>query len=324
MTNKARSVSVIICACLLVINSTALAESLKLKKVWQISGFFSSPESVTYDSKRDVLYVSNQNTVGTKKMNGYISMVSTSGKVLKDRWVIGMDQPYGMDVENDTLWVADITGLLEIDIPSATVINRWDPPEGMEKVNYNGLVVAPSGDVYVSDFWRHVIWKLSASKKDKDGKRVFGEWLALKGNQMVAPNGLCINGNALYVAGWGWPIDEKNFTTKEGAKLMKISLSDKSVEFISGPIGNLDGLQNDGNGNYLVSDWIGSRIFRISADGKITLLGNLSRGNGWKGSLAGEPDAYHPGLADIEYVPEQKRLYLPLAVDGGVACYEIQ
>ena len=314
----------IVCACLLIDNSTALAESLKLKKVWQISGFFSSPESVTYDAKRDVLYVSNQNAVGTKKMNGYISMVSMSGKVLKDRWVIGMDQPYGMDVENDTLWVADITGLLEVDIPSATVVNRWDPPEGMEKVNYNGVVVAPNGDVYVSDFWRHVIWKLSASKKDKDGKRVFSEWLALKGNQMVAPNGLCINGNALYVAGWGWPIDEEDYTTKEGAKLIRISLSDKGVGFVSGPIGNLDGLQNDGNGNYLVSDWVGSRILRISADGKITLIGNLSRGNGWKGSLAGEPDAYHPGLGDIEYIPKQKRLYLPFTMDGGVACYEIQ
>ncbi len=321
MTNIMKVSWATFCVFLLVTASTALAESPKLKKVWEISGFFSDPESVTYDAKRDVLYVSNQNKVGTNKSNGYISMVSMSGKVLIDRWAIGMNEPYGMDVHNDTLWVSDKVGLLEIDIPSATVVNRWDPPEGLENIFFNGLVAAADGEVYATDFFRNRIWILS-TEKDKDGKRIFREWLAL--NEEVAPNGLCIHGKSLYVASWGWPINPKDFTTGETGKLMKISLADKSVTSISGPLGNLDGLQPDGNGGFIVSDWVGSRIFQISAGGKVSLLGKLSRGNAWKGFLAGEPDAYHPGLADIEYLVEKKRLFMPLNKANGVACYEVQ
>jgi sugar lactone lactonase YvrE len=294
------------------------ADAASLQKVWQITGYFATPESVAYDATRNVLYVSNQNTVGTKKMNGYISMVSMDGKILKDRWAIGMDQPYGLDVVGDKLYVGDITGLLEIDIPTATVVKRWD---ALENSALNGVVVDSNGDVYVTDFWRHAIWKLSATEKDADGKRIFSEWLV--DETLAAPNGLCIDGDSLVVAPWGFPIKD-DYTTDEGAKLLKVSLSDKSITAASGPVGNLDGIQNDGNGNFIVSDWVGNNIFQISSNGDITLLGNLARGNGWAGFLAGEADAYAPGLADIEYIPSQKKVIIPLMMDNGLACYEIK
>ena len=52
------------------------SEEVKLEKVWETEAIYKLPESVIYDEKRDVLYVSNINEHGFKHLgNGFISKV---------------------------------------------------------------------------------------------------------------------------------------------------------------------------------------------------------------------------------------------------------
>ena len=96
------------------------ADVTKEKKLRLVSeqtvGGFTFPESVAYDPKAKVLYVSQfggtELKPAEKDGNGKISKVSLSGKVLEDRFLPPagekMNKPKGIWVEGNRLWVTDI------------------------------------------------------------------------------------------------------------------------------------------------------------------------------------------------------------------------
>src|SRR5262245_49603124 len=66
------------------------------QQVWELTGL-EAPESALPDPTGEVIYVSN--VVGApdaKDGNGYISRVSPDGKVLEQRWAVGLDAPKGL------------------------------------------------------------------------------------------------------------------------------------------------------------------------------------------------------------------------------------
>ena len=147
--------------------------------------------------------------------------------------------------------------------------------------------------MYVSDT---VASKIFAVKNGK--ATVFAE-----GDDIEYPNGLLVQGDKLIVAGWGKP--EADFTTKVPGRLFSLDLKTKKKTLITPePFGNTDGIESDGQGGYIVSDYMAGKISQVSPDGKATVLKQLKQ-----------------GTADIAYLPSQKLLIVPLMADNKIAAY---
>ncbi len=277
-------------------NITSLqAADTTLTKVWETDAIFKLPESVIYDVKRDVLYVSNINEHGFKHLgNGFISIVSTNGDVKQMKWVTGLDAPKGLTIFNDKLYATDINALVEIDIESGRILNRYIAPAA---VHLNDVVADSKGQVYAADTLTDSIYRLNSIG-------LFPVWLSSPA--LEAPNGLHIEGDQLIVASWGFPTD--GFDTDVPGHLKSVNLVTKAIKPLGNakPAGNLDGVEADGNGAYYVTDWIKGTLLLIQPDGSFKELVKLSS-----------------GAADHEVILDKKLIIIPLMKDNKLVAYKI-
>ena len=267
----------------------------EVKELWSTGGF-NNPESVYEDAKRGVLYVSNVNgTPLDKDGNGYISKLTPDGKIDTLKWIEGLNAPKGMVIQGDKLFVSDIDQLVEIDLNSGKIAKSY-PAEGA--VFLNDTAITEDGTVYVSDIAKRKIWQL------KDGKMSI--WYDDDG--IMHPNGLRVEGDKLIVAGWGREMNNDG-STKVPGSLFTIDLKTKELKNLgSGAgIGNLDGLERDGAGNFLVTDWVAGALYRIKEDGSHETLINLNQGS-----------------ADLEVTNDGKTAIIPMMMDSKVTAYEIK
>ena len=264
------------------------------EEAWTASGF-EQPESIVYDSGRDVFYVSNiAGEPNAKDGAGYISRLAADGSVQEAQWVAGFDAPKGMVLAGDTLYVSDIDRLVAVDLESGEISGTW-PAEGA--VFLNDTAVDFAGRVYVSDMMTNRVYVL-------DGDSV-SVWL--EDEALAHPNGLEVQDGKLLVAAWGKDIQD-DFTTKEPGRLLSVDLETKAITPVGdGPgVGNLDGIEPDGAGGWLTTDWIAGGLHRIDADGKAEEILDLAR-----------------GAPDLEYLPDQKLAIVPMMLDGVVVAHRI-
>jgi hypothetical protein len=268
----------------------ALAEP---ELLWERDGL-PSLESALPDSESGVIYVTSMHGEPTDKNGkGFISTLSLDGEVLKLDWATGLHAPKGMAIAGGKLYTADIDELVEIDLESGKVSNRY-PAENAQFLN--DVAAAPDGTVYVSDTFTDTIWRL------RDGK--FEAWLEHDG--LKGPNGLLVEGDKLIVAGFGQMPEEG----KEGkpANLVEVDIADKSVRDLGSgePVGHLDGLEPLGDGSYLVTDWVNGGLFRIEASGEAERLLDLNQGS-----------------ADIGYIPGKRIVLIPMMNDDKLLAYRL-
>ena len=115
-----------------------------------------NPESVRYDSTKDVFFISNMSGYGSvKDGDGYIVRVSAGDPKQAAIFIQGgtngvaLDAPKGMAIAGDTLWVADIDKLRGFDRTSGTPIATIDfAPQGA--ILLNDVAVGP-GELRVTD-----------------------------------------------------------------------------------------------------------------------------------------------------------------------------
>lgn len=273
------------------LHPVAAAEPVVL---WEASGF-NTPESVLPVPAEGIAYVSNVAGKPTDKDgNGFISKLSLAdGKIIALEWATGLDAPKGLGLSGGKLYTADIDKLVEIDPKSGKVLAKYEAPGA---TFLNDVAVDPKGNVYVSDSNTSTIWRLSGGKLEK--------WL--EGPELKFPNGLTVEGDKLIVAAWGPP--GTSAPKSEPGNLIEVGITDKKVHDLGdgSPVGNLDGIEADGD-DFLVSDWVAGKVFRIAKSGKAELLLTLKQ-----------------GTADIGYVPAEKLLLVPLMMDGKVAAYKVQ
>ncbi len=268
------------------VSLTVLAQdsfiSEKLEKLWETPDELKICESVCYDSERKVLYVSSINGNPTDKDGtGYISKVSLEGEIIKGMWVSGLDAPKGMGTYNNKLYVTDIDNIIEIDINSGTIKNRY-PVEGAKFLN--DITISRYGDVYFSDMGTNIIHRLSEGKVE-----VF-----LDDSQISNPNGILFENKDIVIG------------TKKG--IFAVRISDGKTWHIVKNTGGIDGLKPDGNGNYIISDWLG-KVQLVGTEIEPELLLNTS-GTGIN-------------AADIEYIEEIKMLLIPTFGANRVMAYRI-
>lgn len=216
----------------------------KLVKVWETPQVFQTPESVLYDENNDVIYVSNMNgSEQGKDGNGFISKMTTAGKVKNLKWATGLNNPTGMGIFGNTLFVADIDQLVTIDLQNGTVIQKYDAPG---TVFLNDITVRINGQVFVSDSKTGQIFLLD--------KGVLSIWL--DDNKIMGTNGLLAEQGKLLVGGNS--VYEVDIATKESVTLVENT-------------GGIDGIDRDKKGRIIYSNWAG-RIFILNEGSPVQLI----------------------------------------------------
>ena len=263
------------------------------EQVWQAEGL-DGPESAVLDPDEGVLYVSNVNGEPTAADgNGYISKLSLNGEIQDKEWVTGLNAPKGLALHDGSLYVADIDELAVIDTASGEITARHKAPGA---TFLNDVTAHEDGRVFVSDMMQNQIWQLEGDQ--------FAMWL--QDEALENPNGLLAERDRLVVAAWGKP--NEDFSTDVPGHLKAVDYQNKEITSIGPgePIGNLDGVEADGQGGYLVTDWFSGGLYRISDDGKAEMLMDLQQGS-----------------ADHEFVEAENLVVIPMMMDGTVNAYKV-
>ena len=290
----ANKLSIVLALCFATITTFAQTKPFELEKKWELTGF-KNPESIVKDDANNVIYISNVNGVPTvKDTNGFISKVSTDGKIINLKWIEGLHAPKGMAIHNGKLYVADINDFVVIDIATAKITNRYTA-EGSTFLN--DITVDKNGNVYASNtFGFSAIYKL-----DNKGKvSIF-----IKDEALQMPNGLLIDEKSILVAPWGIDFDPNTYQTKTGGSILKVDLKTKAISSITKPIGNLDGLVKALHG-YIVTDWLAGKVFYIK-DSTVTEVLDLPQGS-----------------ADLEFDKARNTIFIPLMNDNKIVVYKIK
>lgn len=213
--------------------------------LWRVNGL-AEPESVALGPDGRTLFVANVGGEGdVKDGNGFISRLSTGGKMLDRQWITGLDAPKGAAVAGGRLYVSDIDRLVEIDIAGRRIAARY-PIAGATLLN--DVAVAPDGTVLVSDSGSGRIFALRNGRVS-----VWSEEPELK-----SVNGLLAEPQRLMV------------TTMEG-KLLAIDYPSRAVKVLATGLGQADGIAPADGDNYFVSEWPG-RLFRVTPEGRFHVI----------------------------------------------------
>ena len=246
---------------------------------------FSHPESVIYDEGSEYFYVSNM--ADRTEGDGFISRISRKWKKQEHQWVKGLNDPKGIVVRGDRLYVTDVTVLVEIDLNTGEILRRI-PVEGAKSLNDPAM--DEEGEIYFSDLAGNSIFKLN-----NDGEVV--SWL--NSPELEKPNGLFVTPDYILVAAWG---EEQN------GNILKVDRTTKEISRISKEgIGNMDGIQPKGDEEYYVSDWATGNIYSIDMNGNLTEI------------LASEKSS-----GDILYLKDENKLYLPMNHQNELWIYNLE
>lgn len=277
-----------------VLSSPLAHASTTLMPAWKTTTELQAPESVIYHPGSDALYVSNVNGApDAVDGNGFISQLSDEGEIEDLYWLDGLDAPKGLAIKDDLLYVADIDELVVIDINSQSIAARY-PAEQAKFLN--DVSIDQQGRVYVSDMMTNQIYRLA------DG--TFSLWM--DDPQLEAPNGLLVEGDKLIVGSWGEMTD--GFATEVPGHLKVIDLETRAIQSLGDgtPVGNLDGVEADGKGNYLVTDWMNGRLLLINANGHSETLIEFEQGS-----------------ADHTVMPEKNLVIVPMMMQNQVQAFRI-
>jgi len=258
----------------------------KITAVWETSRDFSVSESVLWDPKRDVLYVTNfdQFNMGNPNVTQYISKLNLKGEILELKWAEGLNNPLGMTMYNDKIYVAERKQIGIIDPETGERVDRIELPES---TFLNDIAIDENGTIYISDSRKNVIWRCSEGRCK--------EWIS--GGEIIDPN-------VMYF------MDGKLLIGNSGDECLKsIDPETKEIKVIAkiGP-GFIDGIRPDKNENLLVSLWQG-RLYKVTKEGEVTKI----------------LDTTAPGyyMADFEYIPETGIIYIPTFYDNRVMSYKL-
>ena len=211
---------------------------------WETDSLLKVPESVLFDKANQVLYVSNVD--GTDPWaadgKGSIGKVGLDGKIIAVDWVSGLDAPKGMGMYNGKLYVADLTKLVIIDIPSGK-IEKTFPIEGAEGLN--DISIDDKGIVYISDTKGKKVYRFQNDRAE----------VLLK--DLKGPNGVLMHDNSFYVL--------------DDGGMYKMNADSSLTKIADGMEGGTDGIENVQGNEFIVSAWEGA-IWYINADGTKKVL----------------------------------------------------
>jgi hypothetical protein len=246
--------------------SAPAAEGGALAPVWTVTEGIETPESVYYDSASNAIYTSQiAGAPDGRDGNGRIVKLSPDGKVVSANWATGLNAPKGLRAHNGTLWTSDLDEVVGIDMSSGKVTSRVKITGAMF---LNDVAAGDDGTVYVTDMMGNKIYAV------RDGKAsVF-----MEGEELEHPNGLLAESGRLVVGGWGSQ-PKPDFSTDVPGRLFAIDLKTKAKTPITQtPFANIDGVESDGRGGYVVTDYLKGQVIRVSSSGEAQPVGTFMPG----------------------------------------------
>lgn len=189
-----------------------------------------------------------------KSGDGKVTVINANGS--KSTLADGLNDPKGIDMFNNQLYVADMDQVVRIDLQgNKTVIAK--PSDFQSKpVFLNDIEIDGSGNVYVSDSGEDNGKHAAIYKITSQGQVV---QLISDKSGIKRPNGLLMDGpNALLVADFGT------------GKLFRIDYSEQdgkvksNLTLLNQGFGSADGLIRDPSGVLYISDWAGGKVWQLS------------------------------------------------------------
>ncbi len=255
----------------------------KLEKAWEITTGLNVVESSHYDDNTKTIYTSS--IVGKyyeKDSMGYISKFSENGKLITKEWVKGLNAPKGISCSKTKLYVTDIDRVLEISLKSGKILKEY---RNAKSKSLNDVSVAPNGSVYVSDAEGNCVFQVG-----KDSLEVL-----LEGPELEAMNGILATNELVYL----------------GSKSNLISINPKSKELkiVAEKVGYIDGLEQIGDGKFVISNFGGGVKMVVIGKGTEKLI---------------DTEAAKINAADIGYIPGLKLLLVPTFSNNRVVAYKLK
>jgi sugar lactone lactonase YvrE len=265
----------------LVFLSTGCASEVKSNQgvMQKITGL-KTPESVV-QAKNGKIYVSEINVFG-KDGDGQITVIENGKPRL---FATGLDDPKGLAIIGKTLYVADKTKIIQIDMDGK--LQTFVPSSAfpVTPIFLNDLEADPQGNLYVSDSGDlfgsgkgGAIYKINPKGEvnllisDKQDARV------------KAPNGLLADdtGKVLLYVDFASGI------------LYSLNTETKTLNDVAEGFGGGDGLLHRSEGTMYVSDWKGGKVFSVTTKGDVALV----------------KDGYQ-SAADIAITKDEKYIMVP-------------
>lgn len=245
----------------------ALAQAPSLQKLWETDTIVAVPESVLPDPKAGILYVSLiDGGAWDVDGKGGVGKLSPDGNHYNGQWITGLNAPKGMGRYGNRLYVADVSEVVVINVAKGTIEKKIPVADA---TGLNDITVDKKGVVYVSD--------------SKAGKvySITNDVPTLYMDNLPGANGLKASGDNLYIL---------------AKKAVLVSDASKNLRTITDLPNGGDGVEEVGNGDLIVSEWIGN-VFYVYADGRKVLMLNRQ--------------AEHKNTADIWYDKAAGILYVP-------------
>ena len=190
----------------------------------KVYGSIYSAESCSYDAERGVIVVPNRGVPQTVRTNdAWVSFINHDGSVHTARWLgvqnpddrgnltppLVLNEPFGSDIANGMLYVADRDGGTTPNEPSLAVIRRFNmktgAPAGEIRVEgsawFNDIEVAEDGTIYATQ---------TGDRSEKPDPATWQVWritsggaasIFLQGAPLRQPNGVALDseGNIVVV-----------------------------------------------------------------------------------------------------------------------------
>ena len=275
------------CLCC-VISMAVFAQTPTLTQVWETDTTLTTPESVLFDTKNNVLYVSCINGKSVpENQESFIAKIGLDGKIQQRIFTSGLNAVKGMGIIGNKLYAAGFFAVVEIDLATGKVINKYDVPEA--KMLNDITIDEKSKTLYVTDMRANSVWKLQNGKLEK----------ILVGGLLKNPNGLFYDNGKLLIGNGEGILYAYDTNTKELSKFAEGMGTEKS---------GIDGIESDGKKGYFVSEWRG-RIWHVTPAGKTSLLLDT----------IDKP----MNTADFEYVTSKKLLVVPTFLKNKVVAYKV-
>ena len=274
---------------------SAFAEDKQSNVLWSINKNIKAPESCYYNKSTGHLYISQIGEGGGmgKDGDGWISKYDLKGKLIKDKWAVGLNAPKGLRSDGSRIWVTDIDRIVSYNINSG--VKEHDIKIDGAKF-LNDLACSKDGTVYFSDMIASKIYQYKNKKIS----------ILIEGADIEHPNGLLVEGENLIIGAWGKEIQD-DFTTKTLGRLLSLNLKTKKITPITAkPLGNLDGVESDGKGGYIVTDWIAGKVFHVQKSGTSETLATFPK-----------------GAADHAFIADKKILILPEMLENKVGAFDL-
>jgi hypothetical protein len=285
----------------------------------KVFGSIYSAESCSYDSTRGVIVVPNRGVPqNVQTNNAWVSFINHDGSVNTARWIgmqspaersaltppLVLNEPYGSDIANGMLYVADRDGGTTAIEPSVAVVRKFDmrtgAPAGEYRVEkstwFNDIEVADDGTVYATqtgdrgatpDATTWQVWKITPS----GAASIF-----VQGAPLHQPNGIAFDphGNIVVVN----IADDAVLTFSKGGQLVKTEHAAQA--------GN-DGLVILPDGTKYVSSVLNGGVSRIRAGKPAELIARNV-----------------PSAASMCYDAGAKQLVIPMNANNALAFIPIQ